>query len=175
MDCREFRESHFAFVDDTLPGVELVRMQMHITECESCARHDAAVRRSLMLFRNLPSIQPSAGFSQRLEQRLLDARMADMAAANSGRSRKLAATVAVTSVVILGYIGVSLREVDYPRDIVFPPVVASAPSSGATQIDSPAPEMVVAVPAGLPIWTAALYAEQTAVYFASADLTATAR
>ena len=34
MDCREFHEQHFAFVDDTLPGIELVGMQMHLTECE---------------------------------------------------------------------------------------------------------------------------------------------
>ena len=174
MDCREFRENHFAFVDDTLPGVELVRMQMHITECESCSRQDATVRRSLMLFRNLPVIQPSAGFSERLEKKLLDARMADASALHSGRARKLAVTVALTSVAMLGYIAVSLRQVDYPKDITFPPVVASAPQSGSS-ITTPAPEMVVAVPAGLPIWTAALYAEQTAVHFASVDLTTTAR
>jgi len=41
MDCREFCEQHLAFVDDTLAGVELVRMQGHIAECESCAKHDA--------------------------------------------------------------------------------------------------------------------------------------
>jgi len=178
MDCREFRENHFAFVDDTLPGIELVGMQMHITECESCARHDANVRRSLMLFRNLPLVQPSPGFSDRLQKKLLDAKMADAATATSARSRKLAAAAAVaaTSVVMLGYIGMSLRHVDSPKDIIFPPVVASAPlESSTTPITSPAPEMVVAVPAGLPIWTAALFAEQAPVHFVSVDLATIAR
>ena len=83
MDCREFREQHLPFVDDTLPGVELVRMQMHLTECEGCAQHDATIRRSLMLFRNLPRIEPSPDFTKRLEIKLRDAKLADAAAASS--------------------------------------------------------------------------------------------
>ncbi len=175
MDCREFRENHCAFVDDTLPGIELVRMQMHLTECDRCARHDATVRRSLMLFRNLPPITPSADFSERLEKKLREARLADAAALQSGRSRKLAAMVGLTSVVMLGYIGMSLRHVDSPQDITFPPVVATASEMDpvTSPMTDPGSEMVAAVPAGLPMWTAALYAEQTSVRFASAELTAT--
>ena len=88
MDCRDFQENHFAYVDDTLPGIELVGMQMHLLECEKCAKQDAAIRRSLMLFRNLPTIEPSADFSARLQQKLEIARAADAAlAAQSGSSR----------------------------------------------------------------------------------------
>lgn len=174
MDCREFREKHLAFVDDTLPGIELVGMQMHLTECDGCARQDAIVRRSLMLFRNLPSIELSPDFAVRFQQRLHDAKIADAASTHSGRARKLAATVAVTSVVMLGYIGVSLKEVDYPQDIILPPVVAIAVEPGSA-MSSPGPEMVASVPAGLPIWTAALFAEQALVHFASIDLTSTDR
>ncbi len=174
MDCREFREKHLAFVDDTLPGIELVGMQMHVTECDGCARQDAIVRRSLMLFRSLPSIELSPDFAVRLQQRLHEAKTADIVSTHSVRARKLAATVAVTSVVMLGYIGVSLREVDYPQDIVLPPVVALAVEPGSA-MSSPGPEMVASVPAGLPIWTAALFAEQAPVHFASIDLTSTAR
>ena len=174
MDCREFRENHLAFVDDTLPGIELVGMQMHLTECEPCARHDAIVRRSLMLFRNLPAVELSPDFSVRLQQRLHEVKIADQMAAHSGRTRKFAAAVGITSVVMLGYIGASLRRVDYPQDIVLPPVVAIAVEPGSV-MSSPAPEMVASVPAGLPIWTAALYAEQAPVHFASIELTTTAR
>ena len=177
MDCRQFRENHFAFVDDTLPGIELVGMQMHLTECENCAKHDSNVRRSLMLFRNIPPIQLSPDFAVRLEKRLEQVRIADAAMAQSGRSRTLAATVAITSAVMLGYIGVSLRHVDSAKDITFPPVVAFAPVSEPTRstMQSPAPEMVAAISAGLPIWTAALLAEQTPVHFASLELTGTTR
>lgn len=171
MDCREFQENHFAFVDDTLPGIELVGMQMHITECERCAGQDALVRRSLMVFRSLPRIEPSPGFSTRLQAKLEAARLADEAAAQSGRSRKMAATVALSSVVMLGYIGVSLRQVDSSKSLTLPPVVATAPQAAPVFASGPAPEMVTSVPAGLPIWTAALFAEQTPVHFASIDLT----
>ncbi len=173
MDCRDFQDKHFAFVDDTLPGIELVRMQMHISECAVCARQDTMVRRSLMLFRSLQPIEPSADFSERLECRLREAKAAD-ATAVSGNSRVFAAAVAMTSVVMLGYIGVSLRQVDTQHDIMMPPVVATLPESAAEPTISPAPAMVASVPAGLPIWTAALFAEQAQAHFVSADLRLTA-
>lgn len=176
MDCKHFRENHCAFVDDILPGVELVGMQMHLNECEECAKHDAVVRRSLMLFRSLPSIQLSPDFSTRLEQRLREAKLADAVADHTGRSRAFAATVALSSIVMLGYIGVSLKRVDSPRDIVLPPVVAFAPAAETVPaMSSPAPEMLAAVPAGLPIWTAALLVEQSPVHFASLELAASTR
>ncbi len=72
MDCRIFRKHHFAFVDDTLPGTDLVAMERHRQECATCARHDTVVRRSLLVVRNLPEIEPSADFADRLQRRLAD-------------------------------------------------------------------------------------------------------
>ena len=175
MDCREFRDKHLQFVDDTLAGVELVGMQMHVTECEECARQDATVRRSLMLFRNLPRIEPSADFSKRLERKLREAKLADAASIQGSHMRTLGATVAITSAVMLAYIGVSLRQIDTPQDIVLPPVVALATAADAPNIGAPGPEMIASVPAGLPLWTAALYAEQTSVHFASIEQISTTR
>ena len=165
MDCREFRENHFAFVDDTLPGVELIGMQMHLTECEECSRHDATVRRSLMLFRSLPRIEPSADFAEKLERKLRAARISE-AAAHGSNTRRLGAALTLTSAAMLAYIGFALRRVDTPQDIVLPPVVAVA-SVGDAQ--APTPEMIAATPAGLPLWTAALYVEQAPVHFASLE------
>ena len=177
MDCKHFRDNHFAFVDDTLPGIELVGMQMHLNECESCAKHDATIRRSLMLFRSLPTIQPSSDFSSRLEEKLRETRLADAAAVQAGRTRTFATTIVFTSIVMLGYIGVSLRNVDAPRDIVLPPVVALAPAEEPMpmEISSPAPEMLVAASAGLPLWTAALLAEQSPIHFASLEMASVSR
>ena len=176
MDCRKFHEKHFAFVDDTLSGIELVGIQRHIAECKDCARHDALVRRSLLLFRNLPRIEPSPAFSERLNTRLREAREAETFS-EFQHSRKFVAAVAVASVVMLGYIGTSLRDIDSPRDIIFPPVIASLPESEFSPITTPAPALVASVPAGLPIWTAALYAELAPVHFTSANfqLTSTNR
>jgi len=168
MDCREFQDNHFAFIDDMLSGIELVAMQRHIAECSNCAKHDTVVRRSLLLFRNLPRIEPSAGFADRLNARLKEVKNENISPFH--HSRKFAATVAITSMLMLGYIGTSLRDVDTPQDIVFPPVIASLPEQEIAPITTPAPALVASAAAGLPIWTAALYAELQPVHFASADL-----
>lgn len=72
MDCRTFLKHHLAFVDDTLPGADRAAMERHRLSCERCARHDAHVRRGLLLARNLAPIEPSADFYERLERRLRD-------------------------------------------------------------------------------------------------------
>src|SRR5690349_25123647 len=73
MDCREFRAKHVAFVDDTLSLVDMEAMQRHLRVCSRCARRDTAVRRSLLLVRNLPEIVPSSDFMSRLNSRLAEA------------------------------------------------------------------------------------------------------
>ena len=134
MDCREFCDQHVAFVDDTLAGIELVRMQRHLTECESCAKHDAKIRRALLLFRNLPSIEPSADFSQRLEARLRNCEYDDLFATTQRNLRRGAIAATVASVLMLGYIGTTLFNSDSPRDLVMAPVVATHSGAGAHAI-----------------------------------------
>ena len=73
MDCSAFHRHHVAYVDDTLPHDLVVAAARHAAECAACARHDAAVRRSLLLARNLATRAPltcSADFAARLEARL---------------------------------------------------------------------------------------------------------
>ena len=71
MDCKAFRKNHLAFVDDTLPGVEVVRMHAHLRVCAACAALDLRVRRSLMVVRShLSNIEPSVDFGSRLSARL---------------------------------------------------------------------------------------------------------
>src|ERR1700682_702786 len=127
MDCREFCDQHVAFVDDTLAGIELVRMQRHLAECESCAKHDAKIRRALLLFRNLPSIEPSAEFSQRLEARLRSCQHDNLLVTTQHNLRRSAIAATVASAIMLGYIGTTLFHSDAPRDLVMPPVVATNP------------------------------------------------
>src|SRR5688500_17952718 len=150
MDCREFHKTHSAFIDDTLSGIELVGVQRHIAECEECAKHDAIVRRSLLLFRNLPRIEPSPDFSERLNIRIRELKNAE-AAPVFHHSRVFAATIAVSSALMLGYIGGSLRDVDTSRDIVLPPVVASIPEHEHVPIMTLETALMAAVPARLPV------------------------
>jgi hypothetical protein len=171
MDCREFRDKHVAFVDDTLAGIELVRTQRHIAECESCAKHDAKVRRALLIFRNLPSIEPSADFSQRLETRLLrECHSEDFLATTQRNLRRGAIAATLASAAMLGYIATTLYHSESPRDLVMPPVVASLPEPELTAITTSTPAIVTSVSAGLTIWPAALFAEQAPARFAHSKL-----
>ena len=171
MDCREFCEQHVAFVDDTLAGIELVRMQRHIAECESCAKHDAKIRRALLLIRNLPSIELSADFSERLEARLKECHSEHLLAATQRNLKRGAIAATLASAVMLGYIGTTLyHHTDAPRDLVMPPVVASLPEPELTPITTSTPAIVASVSAGLSIWPVALFAEQVPVRFAHSKL-----
>ncbi len=170
MDCRDFCDQHVAFVDDTLAGVELVRMQRHIAECESCAKHDAKIRRALLVFRNLPSIEPSAGFSQRLEARLKESHN-DHLVMTPRNLRRGAIAATLASAVMLGYIGTTLyHHTDAPRDVVMAPVFATVPEPELLPITTSTPAIVTSVSAGLTFWPAAMFAEQVPVRFAHSKL-----
>lgn len=168
MNCHEFRERHVGFVDDTLSGVELIEMQRHAAECASCARHDTKIRRALVLAWNLPRIEPSAEFGERLRARLRASRAELLAPQMIKRRVGLAMTLATAA--MLGYIVVSLYDVDRPRDVLLAPVVASTPESDLTLITAPPPAIIASAPAGLAIWPAALLAEQAPVRFIRAGL-----
>jgi anti-sigma factor RsiW len=168
MDCREFCDQHLAFVDDTLAGIELVRMQRHMAECESCANQDAKIRRALLLFRNIAPIEPSRNFSDRLEARLKECQTEQLA--YSQRNLRLGAVAAtLASAIMLGYIGTTLyNNSTPPRDLVMAPVVATIPDSEFMSTSAPA--IVTSVSAGLSIWPAAMFAEQVPVRFAHSQL-----
>lgn len=168
MDCKQFRENHCAFTDDTLAGIEVVRMQRHIAECEQCARLDWSVRRSLMVFRNLPSIEPSENFEVRLQEKIRKS-VIDQAAHD--RSFRFAGTTAaVLGAAMLAYIVTALPGSEVREDVVMPPVVASVPDFDVPAVSAAGPAIVASVSAGLPIWTAALYAEQAPEHFAQPEL-----
>lgn len=147
-------------------------MQRHIAECPACAALDTRVRRSLMLVRSLSPIEPSADFGKRLEARLRQCRAED-ARATGASFRIVGAIGAVASVMMMGYMASSLQSSSargVPRDIVLPPVIAlatppSAPATFATtQPDTSSVPMIVGgMSAGMPMWSAALLAEQGGV------------
>lgn len=168
MDCREFRENHCAFTDDTLAGVEIVRMQCHIAECEQCARLDWSIRRSLMVFKNLPSIEPSDNFQAGLQAKI---ERSVAAQASQERSFRVAGAAAVVfGAAMLGYIVTALPSSELREDILMPPVIATAPDFDIPAVTAAGPTIVASVSAGLPIWTAVMYAEQAPQYFARPEL-----
>jgi hypothetical protein len=70
MNCRTFRKSHMDFVDGLLAREQSEEMYAHVDECARCARHDLAMRRGLLVARNLPQIEPSSDFMVRLQARI---------------------------------------------------------------------------------------------------------
>src|ERR1043165_635032 len=73
MKCREFKSNHVGFIDDLLPAADMLDMRRHLAVCRSCAALDTRIRRSLLVVRNLPQIQPSADFFARLSDALKQA------------------------------------------------------------------------------------------------------
>lgn len=186
MDCREFRNKHVAFVDDLLSAAEMRTMHEHVIGCSRCSRHDTAIRRSLLIVRNLPPIEPSPEFLERLNARLaqLDPTQRDDVIAprpyfsSLGTFAALAAglgAVAYMSITTARYFDAT------EPSAVATPTVAVIPDSAAPALpidDAPiinaAPianaAFVASVPTGIPIWPAVLMAGQAPGHFANMDL-----
>lgn len=73
--CRQFRRQHAEFVDGYLSDEVQRAGRAHLDECPVCARHDVQIRRSLMALQALPMIEPSAGFHDRLYEKLARAEL----------------------------------------------------------------------------------------------------
>ena len=77
MNCPSFRDQHLAFVDLALVGEAHDAMMQHREVCDACDRFDTAVRRGLLIARNLPDVRPSTTFGSRLDAKLRVARLAE--------------------------------------------------------------------------------------------------
>lgn len=191
MNCHSFRRAHVLYVDDLLSGTLMEQARAHIASCTTCAKHDRVVRRGMMLVRNLPPMEPSAQFSERLAARLaecrqeLDARGGVWdendpcvptsvspdsawrdAAARRGWSARHAWLAAAAGVAIVATVAAS----DWgsaPRDLIMPPVAASAPPP-FTLPPMVSAELVQAAAAGNPMWPMALLMEDGASQFLTA-------
>ncbi|CAN5672783.1 hypothetical protein BH23GEM1_BH23GEM1_02850 [soil metagenome] len=168
MDCRTFRAQHVGFVDDVLPGIQIVEMQRHIAECAPCARHDASIRRSLLIFRNMPTIECSPGFTERVNDsiRALNDAPAGRPASFFTPGSAFAAVLAAGLVVFAG--ANLLRGTDAP--LSHAPVVAMVPAQDEMLVEESlmaSHAMLASVSTGIPIWPAALMAEQAQIQFAN--------
>jgi len=71
MTCQQFLPRHSDFLDGVMDFEEAAACQAHLDGCISCARFHTAVTRSLALVGELPAVQPSPDFQERLQHRLL--------------------------------------------------------------------------------------------------------
>ena len=170
MDCRSFRSKHVAFVDDFLPGEDVVAMQLHLTECEACASHDAKIRRSLLVFRNLPPVEPSPDFYARLSARIESERskpLPTFAARGPGMGTFMSVAA---SLVAVGYIAASSLNWTRPQgDVMLAPVIATQPAMSPRAVENQA--LVASMSAGMPVWPMVYFAEQAPMRFAQVQFT----
>lgn len=175
MNCREFRRKHDAYIDDTLSGVELDAMARHRGLCDQCAKLDTRVRRALLLAHNLPSIQPSPSFAERLQARLIEERRmlsltrADRGGVATTRLRTFSsgayAAIAAGILAVTGLAATVMIAERGEATIRLAPVVASLPEPEPSTLGTPA--MVASMPAGMAVWPAVFVAQQAPWHLAS--------
>jgi hypothetical protein len=175
MNCREFRRKHDAYIDDTLSGVDLAAMARHRSFCESCARLDTRVRRALLVAHNLPTIEPSARFGERLQLRLaqeralLAATRGAGAAHTGGQWRPLSAgayTVVAAGILVAAGLAATFTSAGREQEMIrLSPVVATLPEVGPSALATPA--MVASMPTGMTVWPALYVAQQAPWHLAS--------
>ncbi|GAC1626511.1 MAG: hypothetical protein NVS4B2_05920 [Chloroflexota bacterium] len=167
MDCRTFRDLHVAFVDDLLPGVELVGMERHLRECVACAEHDLRVRRSLVLVRSLPRLELSADFAARLDARLKALGPFDAGPSYAGPGYG-AFVAAAAGIFAAAYLVFSLLAATPVEPMRLPPVIASRPVDIPPPVASP--PIVASMPMGMPVWPAVMIAAEMPLHFAGTDV-----
>jgi len=171
MDCRQFRSMHVAYVDDLLSGIEMREMRRHLNTCPRCSRMDTAVRRSLMLVRSLPNIEPSPEFMARLNARL--EAIGPSAAIDRVSPRPYLPSLAAFAALAAGVAAVAFIAAQTNHHFAtqapaeLPPVVASIPDATPAPVANAA--FVASVPTGMPVWPAMLMVGQAPMHFASMD------
>ena len=182
MDCRQFRNKHVAFVDDVLPAIDMEAMRRHLTRCPKCSRQDTAIRRSLMLVRNLPTIEPSSDFMNRLSARLAEIGPPSYEELTSSRAVLPSFRSFVVLAAGIGAIAVISIEASryFVASVTTRPVVPIAVAPAATTIDSTPTSaanaaIVASVPTGIPVWPAVLMVGEAPLRFANMEFHETTR
>jgi len=187
MDCKSFRKQHLAYLDDTMPGDEMSAAQDHVMVCDGCAAHDTLVRRSLMVARSMPMLEPSAAFQARLRARLAECReecrdertamaartallaVPRSAVARTVSSRNSRVVLAVAASAMLGAFVWQGWSTPTP-ELSMQPVIASQPAM-PTPASYITPELMQAMATGNPVWPAAMIIEDAPTHFVRSDFT----
>jgi anti-sigma factor RsiW len=148
--CRQFRHQHAEFVDGCLSDEAQRAGRAHLDECPVCARHDVQIRRSLMALQSLPMIEPSAGFRDRLYERLAREELHYSPVPARHVRWGMAAAIVAASAALLFAASSRPRPSDATGAV---PVMALAPARPAPQ--RPAPGGTVVLPIASPSGTSA--------------------
>lgn len=178
MNCREFRRRHDAYLDDTLSGVDQDEMTRHRSLCAACARRDTRLRRALLVVHNLPAIEPSARFAERLQHRLAHERaLIAMTNASRGtiadswwRPLSTGAYAAMAAGILLAAgLAATVASLGGEHETIrLAPVVASLPAPEPSTLATPV--TVASMSTGMTVWPA-LYVAQQAPWHLASDAT----
>ncbi|MHB0962703.1 MAG: zf-HC2 domain-containing protein [Gemmatimonadaceae bacterium] len=140
--CRQFRRQHAEFVDGYLSDEAQRAARVHLDECPVCARHDVQIRRSLMALQALPMIEPSAGFHDRLYERIAREELHYSPVPTRPVRWGMATAIVAASVALLFAASSRSRQSEASRPA---PVLALVPARPAPQ--RPAPARTARIPA----------------------------
>lgn len=101
VSCDDILASHSDYLDGLLAPHEAARVQWHLASCATCGRYDRVVRRSSELVREIPGIEPSEDFAERLQHRLFHVQDGQAIAEARTPGGSAAATLAVAGVLAL--------------------------------------------------------------------------
>jgi hypothetical protein len=127
IDCQTYLERYSAYLDHDVSLAEREEMEAHADLCESCAHYDRVVRRGTDVLRDLPEIEVSDDFGDRLRWRLYQAEHEE------SRERRAAPMQALGSVALAGMIALAAWvPLMRPRPAVghLPAVAVEAPRKG---------------------------------------------
>jgi anti-sigma factor RsiW len=177
MDCREFGKKHLAFVDDTLSAVDTAVMRRHLQVCSCCARLDTRIRRGLLLARNLPVVQPSPDFAERLNTRLRELGPIDRFAGATPSYRVFSASVfsvvAASIMIVTLVAGALLQHDSQNAELRLPPVVATLPEPEPATAPVASPVYVASFMTGMPVWPAVMHTGQVSLHMANVEFSRT--
>ncbi len=139
--CRQFRRQHAEFVDGYLPDEAQRTGRAHLDACPLCARHDVQIRRSLMALQSLPMIEPSAGFHDRLYERIARDELHYSPAPSRHVRWGMATAIVAASVALLFAASSRSRHGEASRAT---PIMAQAPARSVPR--RPAQERMVSMP-----------------------------
>jgi anti-sigma factor RsiW len=166
MKCREFKSNHVGFIDDLLSAADMAEMRRHLVACPACATLDTRIRRSLLVVRNLPRIEPSADFFAKLTEALKQAPAAEPPHRAFATGAAFAAvTTALAAAVYFAVAILPSREPD-----AVPMAVAQTPTVNIVPLPMSDVSIAASVSAGVPVWPAMFMVGELPTHLASAEL-----
>ncbi len=140
MDCKTFLDGYSDYRDGLLDAAAYAEFDDHMAECASCARYDRVVAGGVQVLHELPELEVSEDFMERLQHRLWHAQD-DRAAARARRARRAprrAASVAVAAAASVAAVALVPGVYDRiaPTVTMLPSVAASTPSAVPYRLES---------------------------------------